>query len=214
MPKLSQQTLDERRANIMDAARRCFARNGIHVSVDELCAEAGVSKGALYGYFPSKEAIIGAMADLHLTEMTQRFREAALGNDAIPALLGELRRKKSQIRRATPMLLEMLTEADRNPAIAKIMRESSRRMRDLLADLLRKGQASHQIDPALDPETAATVLMGVLDGLKIVTLREPRFDLEEGLALMETMIARFLTPPGREAQAASAPSAKEQTGAH
>lgn len=190
-----------KRREILEAAGRCFVRHGFKgASIAAICTEAGISPGHLYHYFASKEAIIGAMADLRLTEMAQRFHDVAADKEAIPALLAELRRKKSRIRQATPMVLELLIESGRNPAIAKIMRESSRRMRDLLAELLRKGQASRQIDPAIEPETAATILMGVLDGLKIVALREPKFDTEKGLAMLETMITRFLIPPAHGAQ--------------
>jgi AcrR family transcriptional regulator len=70
MPRISVQAARERRANIMNAARRCFAHSGIHISVDEICAEAGVSKGALYGYFPSKEAVIQAIADEHSADLS------------------------------------------------------------------------------------------------------------------------------------------------
>jgi AcrR family transcriptional regulator len=63
MPKLSQDAFNARRARIVEAAVKCFAKHGIRVSVDEICAEAGVSKGALYGYFPSKDAIIQAIAN-------------------------------------------------------------------------------------------------------------------------------------------------------
>src|ERR1700754_657577 len=62
MPKISQDAYNARRARIVQAAVKSFAQHGIHVSVDEICAEAGVSKGALYGYFPSKDAIIQAIA--------------------------------------------------------------------------------------------------------------------------------------------------------
>jgi AcrR family transcriptional regulator len=62
MPKISQDAYNARRARIVEAAVKSFAQHGIHVSVDEICAEAGVSKGALYGYFPSKDAIIQAIA--------------------------------------------------------------------------------------------------------------------------------------------------------
>jgi AcrR family transcriptional regulator len=63
MPKISQDAFNARRARIVDAAVKCFAKHGIRVSVDEICAEAGISKGALYGYFPSKDAIIQAIAN-------------------------------------------------------------------------------------------------------------------------------------------------------
>ena len=47
---------------ILNAAHRAFNRDGINVSVDQICAEAGVSKGNFYGYFESKDDLILAIA--------------------------------------------------------------------------------------------------------------------------------------------------------
>ncbi len=50
---------DQRRVQILDAARACFASAGFHgASMHQICAEARMSPGALYRYFPSKDAII------------------------------------------------------------------------------------------------------------------------------------------------------------
>ncbi|MCB8882973.1 TetR family transcriptional regulator C-terminal domain-containing protein [Acidisoma cellulosilytica] len=64
------------------------------------------------------------------------------------------------------LLLDMLAEAGRNPALAKILQQNSRCARTLLADLMRKGQEQNRVDPGLDPELAATILIGVMDGSK------------------------------------------------
>jgi len=89
MPKISSEAYQERRASIMAAARRCFIRNGIHISVDEICAEAKVSKGALYGYFPSKEAVIQAIADEHVADLAS-VRDASSRDELVAALLERL----------------------------------------------------------------------------------------------------------------------------
>ncbi len=70
MPKLDQETMRKRRQHIIDAAMRQFEKRGFGgASVDDICAEAGISKGALYTHFPSKEAImlalIGQRADVY-----------------------------------------------------------------------------------------------------------------------------------------------------
>lgn len=86
MPKISPEAYRERRGRIMDAARRCFVRKGIHISVDDICAEAKVSKGALYGYFPSKEAVIQAIADEHIADLAS-VRRAGTVDELVDALL-------------------------------------------------------------------------------------------------------------------------------
>src|SRR5437588_12979287 len=64
MPKVSDEHLDARRRQIIDAAIVCFARDGFHrATMQDVCREAGLSPGAIYRYFPSKDAIIEAIAD-------------------------------------------------------------------------------------------------------------------------------------------------------
>src|ERR1700759_3170484 len=63
MPKVTQQYRPARRAQILDSARRCFLRDGFHsTSMQDLFAEAGLSSGAVYRYFPSKDDVIIAIA--------------------------------------------------------------------------------------------------------------------------------------------------------
>ena len=55
---------EERKSQILDAAMNTFARMGFHKArMDDVAEEAGLSKGALYWYFKSKDAIIGAILD-------------------------------------------------------------------------------------------------------------------------------------------------------
>jgi AcrR family transcriptional regulator len=89
MPKISPEAARDRRANIVSAAKRCFMRDGIHISVDDICAEAGVSKGALYGYFKSKEEVIQAIADEHVADFA-RVRDAKTPTELVAALFERL----------------------------------------------------------------------------------------------------------------------------
>ena len=65
MPKLNAAKMEDRRRHIAMAAHRCFQREGFAAaSVDSICAEAGISKGAFYVHFKGKEAVIHAVAEL------------------------------------------------------------------------------------------------------------------------------------------------------
>ena len=62
MPKLRPETRIERRQLLIDAAWRCAAvRRFRDLTVDDVCAEAGVSKGAFYGYFEHKQELLLAL---------------------------------------------------------------------------------------------------------------------------------------------------------
>src|SRR6201991_2298922 len=64
----------DRRAEILDAAERCFARAGFHqASMQEICAEAGMSPGNLYRYFPSKEALIAGISERNRADAVASF---------------------------------------------------------------------------------------------------------------------------------------------
>jgi AcrR family transcriptional regulator len=64
MPKVSQSYREDRRREILEAAIRCFSREGFHrATVHDVVKESGMSLGAIYNYFASKEEIIEAIAE-------------------------------------------------------------------------------------------------------------------------------------------------------
>src|SRR5260370_36600230 len=78
MPKVSGEYRQERRAQILAAARRCFIRQGFQeTSMADLLAEAGLSSGAVYNYFSSKEEVILAIAEQNIGQVISMLRESA-----------------------------------------------------------------------------------------------------------------------------------------
>jgi len=64
MPRISDDRKDARRRQILEAAVRCFARDGFQgATIPDICAEAALSVGAVYSYFASKDAIVAALAE-------------------------------------------------------------------------------------------------------------------------------------------------------
>src|SRR4051795_9152425 len=79
----------DRQAEILAAAQRCFARSGFHgASMQEICAEAGMSPGNLYRYFRSKEALIAGIAERDRAEVAQQFASADLSHGLFAVLEG------------------------------------------------------------------------------------------------------------------------------
>jgi TetR/AcrR family transcriptional repressor of uid operon len=190
---------EEKRREILIAAQRCFARDGFQgASTSEICKEAKISPGHLYHYFASKEDIIKAIAKMRLDIATARYVRMLEGADAITALLSEVDSSDMAHGRANSNLFfTMMAEAGRNPAVAKIMRENSRKIQKMLADYLRKGQASGQIDLSLDAESAATLLMSVFDGMKTLAIHDPKVNMDKTVDVLKMLITRFLTPPSK-----------------
>jgi AcrR family transcriptional regulator len=69
MPKVSPEYLEARKNEILDAAFACFRRRGFHqTTMQDIYRETGLSPGAVYHYFRSKEEIIAAAIDRNTAE--------------------------------------------------------------------------------------------------------------------------------------------------
>ncbi|WP_216587511.1 TetR/AcrR family transcriptional regulator [Streptomyces brasiliscabiei] len=96
MPRVSQERLDARRRQILDAAARCFARNGFHAtSMQDVLKEADLSAGAVYRYFSGKEELIAAIVEEVLGRVREAFEEAAAQSPPPPpdVLIGAVLRR-------------------------------------------------------------------------------------------------------------------------
>jgi AcrR family transcriptional regulator len=86
MPKISEERKAERREQILGAARRCFAEHGYEgATVARLEEATGLSRGAIFNYFPSKEELFIELA----VEDSRRFSDLWV-NQGLPAVVGEV----------------------------------------------------------------------------------------------------------------------------
>ena len=188
---------EEKRQEILAAATACFAREGFRgASIADICAEAGISPGHLYHYFPGKEAILDAIGKASLEEGARQFGQLVASGNALLAIGSVIEEAKRRDLRADFILfLELAAEAHRNPKLARTLREMSRNTRLILADFLKKGQAGGLIVPGRDPETAATILFGILDAARMMTVRDPKLEMAQILDTIKILVRRFLQPP-------------------
>jgi AcrR family transcriptional regulator len=197
MRKVDPAKHEEKRQQILAAAGKCFARKGFQgATISDICAEANISPGHLYHYFKSKNAIVEAMAETRLNRASEVLSKILEGPDIISSLVSAFKPAAAHSERTNYVTsLDMLAEAVRNPALAKIMEEHSRALRAQIANFLRKGQALGQIDTGLDPGLTASVLLCVADGTKTLTLRNPQLDIDQSVDVLKTLFVRFLVPP-------------------
>jgi|RhiMetdeSRZDD1v2_1073273.scaffolds.fasta_scaffold594262_2 TetR/AcrR family transcriptional regulator, transcriptional repressor of aconitase len=80
MPKISEERRAERREQILEGARRCFAENGYEgATVVRLEDEIGLSRGAIFNYFPSKEDLFIELAVRDSARMSEIWIDDGLG---------------------------------------------------------------------------------------------------------------------------------------
>jgi AcrR family transcriptional regulator len=201
---------EQKRGEIIGAALRCFTRDGFRgASTTDICAEAGISPGHLYHYFPSKEAIIETMIDMSLVRAAGRFEKILTAPDVIEALLADIEETSLRFRPAQALNLDGLAEAARNPQFAKIIERHTDAFRRMWGDFLRQAQSQGQVDPGLDPDVTANILIAIIDGARALPIRNPRLDIKQHVAHLKTMLVRFLIPS--EAQGAASKARDQKT---
>jgi TetR/AcrR family transcriptional regulator, transcriptional repressor of aconitase len=170
MPRVSQAHLDARRRQILDAARRCFVRNGFHAtSMQDVLGEANLSAGAVYRYFGSKDEIIAAIAAEAVAEVAGAL-DSAFDADDPPPLDEVLGAAFLAIRRVDAdqgmarLALQVWSEAVRSPVLAGILKGEIARVRASLARLVGVYQDRGLMAADAPPEQVARVLVGLLPG--------------------------------------------------
>ena len=204
------------RQRVIDAAIACFARAGFHgASMHEICAEAGMSPGALYRYFPSKVSIIAAIAEAERLQHLQFFEGLAAADDPVEALASIGLDKLEQIlgNRTLTLAAEVMAEAVRNPDVCDMFYRNQMEARGHVVAALRRGQAHGTVDPALDTETACQLIMAMGDGLKIHQKLDPTLTPARFRPVLQQLLRRFLRPPAIALLALllAMPSARAQT---
>lgn len=187
---------EEKRADILRAAGRCFSRHGFHgASIASICAEAGISAGHLYHYFDSKETMIAAIAGEGLAQATARYAHLLDAPDPIAALVLEISTIAGHSGSGDAgVLFDILAEAGRDAALGQILQKDSRLIRDMLAAVLRSGQERGMIDKDLEIEPSAAVLLSLVDAAKSLSVRAPDLSRETRFSALQTTIERLLAP--------------------
>lgn len=196
MRRVNPEKHQQKRQDILAAARKCFARSGFEgASIADICKAARISPGHLYHYFDSKDAIGEAIAQEAMKEGADNFRKLVEETNALVALNTVIESARSpQLRKDFPLILEFILAAGRNPRLAKILKEHTRRMRVTLAELLKSGQAAGVIDKTLDAEAVAALLFVLLDGMRVQLSRDPMVNFDTLRDHLRIMVGRFLNP--------------------
>ena len=131
MPKVGQAHLDARRQQIVDAARARFASHGFaRTSMADIVTESGLSIGAIYRYFSSKDELVIAVCE----QASDAFPKA-LTAEGVNGLLEHVRtlaRDKGHAR----LVAQIYAEAALSPALAAIVAQQLAAMRAAVAELI------------------------------------------------------------------------------
>jgi TetR/AcrR family transcriptional repressor of uid operon len=175
----------DRRMRIIEAAERAFVRHGFHATtMQHVAAEAAMSPGNLYRYFPSKEAIVQELCAREQAERARSFAAFAQADSVIAAMAEGLRKNLlEKPREKMQMILEIWAEAGRNPSIAALCGAIDANVHAGLTGLVEAAKGKGEAVGDLDADFAARVMITVVVGLFKRRAHEADFAGERELAL-------------------------------
>jgi AcrR family transcriptional regulator len=207
MPKVSQAHELEVRQRIVRAALQVFAERGFHgATMQDIVRQSGLSVGAIYTYFKSKDELILAGCDLitdqEMAALYERLQGAPGFRDRISTAVGFFFDQLDFERQAVGgprLLIEAWAAADSRPAIREMLVRRRREIQALTVALLQEGMARGELPPWVDVPAVAPALGAMLDGILLESIEEGagyrRADSERRvLALLETLFASALAP--------------------
>lgn len=159
---------EEARKRILLKAREVFAKNGYYATtMEDVATSVGVSKGALYQYFDSKEALFAAMVAAYREEsvsLAQQYldghHEGITVNDFYDLWMEALSRMGSE-----RLVFEVLSMSSRDDRLREVMVEDTHEDLNNLVNFLAELQRRGRLDNAIDVSLLARKIIALFSGL-------------------------------------------------
>ena len=191
----------ERKDQILEAATRVFTQLGFSdARMDDIVEEAGLSKGALYWYFESKEALITAIVDRVFDWETAHMREIIASDVSAPrkieALIEITVQDLGKMKPLMPILFEFWSLSLRKESVTQAIKRYYQRFLNLIESVIQQGIAAgdfRQVDVA-----RASIMFGaVFEGTMLMWAYFPdRVDFEEQFKITLDIFLQGLTAKG------------------
>ena len=187
----------QRREEIIEAAKRCFTSRGFHAtSMVDIAREFGMSTGHIYNYFPSKLAIIEEVTARGLEEFYRDTYIIQSNLDSYEETLKNMRKillpmlSEERVR----IYLELLNEAAHDPTLRAVLTKADAKAREHLMGLSPNLNRDNPMDQA-----EMEVRMATFDGIRLRVLNNPSLDKE---LICQAVAKRLYTAHGEKRKGA------------
>ena len=178
MSPTSDPYLEARKAEILDGARAVFIRHGFErATMQDIATEVGISPGAIYRYFPSKEHLITVVCAAAGADGMRGFEQLEDGDSALDLLIEGGRQVWEDLMAGDAldgarMNLEATVAAMRHPdTIGASLNKEVTSICDQIAELVRHAQAQGSIDPDVDAMALANLLLSITAGTQALIVQ-------------------------------------------
>lgn len=206
MPKISAAHEQQRREQILQAAMACFARQGYHAtSMGDVVRQSGLSVGAIYSYFPSKEELFLALCD-YRTEQTLVYlndlfrRPGPMVDKFAEAVDYFFRQLAEDLVPLARVSVEFLSEAAKSERIKQRQERRCETIRQFLRWLLTEARMNDNIHPDLDLDATVDLMMALNEGIVLMSVAGLRqVPLDRLKAAYIALLNSGLSSPDRSA---------------
>jgi AcrR family transcriptional regulator len=198
--RVTDQYRESRRAEIMGTAARLFAANGFHAtSMADIIGGSGLSAGAVYRYFRSKEELIASVAEAALSSADETF-EGLLADGTTPSpeetVTAVIRTITERVAPdpvlgvdVTKISVQVWSEALRSPHLATRADDVYRRLRGHFAEVARRWQAAGNLPADTDPDQVGAAMLGLVQGFVVQRLLVSDTEAENYLSGVRALLS-------------------------
>ncbi|MDG6914570.1 MAG: TetR/AcrR family transcriptional regulator [Nitrososphaerota archaeon] len=181
MPKVVPGYKEEAKRTIVQTAAGIFAEKGLHeTTMDDVAEKLGVSKGAVYQYFPSKDALFQELCGTASKKVEETLRAHFTGGTVREAAESYIDAELDRMEQGLMIMFEAIAECPRNAAVKKMMRSNYSTISEVLAEFLEGLKGEGRLRKDIDAESAAKFLIALRHGVLVSRVQGlPREDAKK-----------------------------------
>ena len=196
MARVTDEHIEARKGQILDAAWNCFARNGYHrTTMQDIATEAAISAGAIYRYFDGKEAVLAAI-NQRSQALGRALVAAAAGDDADPirsiSIIGEAMMRffhDPAFETIARINIEIWPEILRHEELRKGLGDEMRFWRAAVTKIMTDARDRGDLRADVNPEALAQVLMCAWEGMRHYRMVDDGFGPEAIVELFRSLLS-------------------------
>ena len=191
MARVTQAHLDARREDILGAARMLFLNRGFAgVTMQEIASEAGISTGAIYRYYSSKDELARAFFEQCAgggpASLVRQMAPDAAPIERLHKILGAVRNMwiESSGEHIIGEIQTSLAAIRQPDEVGPLVHSAREQLYEALIEIIEEGQRAGEIDTAFDPRALAITLNAFVVGIGVIAMEAGEERLEEQVDLM------------------------------
>ncbi|UCF38291.1 MAG: TetR/AcrR family transcriptional regulator [Acidobacteriota bacterium] len=184
MPKVTEEHVEARKAQILQAAFRCLVSKGYSkLTIRDIAREAGLSLGTIYLYFENKEEILQVLAGATRQRADEQIEDAFPEGSPLE-MIGSVfemvltRYRDSDSEPLMKLDLQLWAEALHHPELQELFGDGLNDRIEKFSVLIVQAQRDGLIPASLEPEAVARLYMAILMGLEVQKVLQPGFEID------------------------------------